>query len=390
MKNTIENGLRSNLSLYVLLIIGFSLTANQVHAQESTYKAQVDAIKQAFEDKTPNVLLPHISTELVFLPYPAIATKPILVQVFSNLPKLNELTILDTKEGEVLLKYDFTALGIRESKLAFDETGKITKIELIENLLEEQQKAQLALQNSVQVPNPGKLGEEYPPKEIEFPSKDGVLIVGNLYEINPKAPVILLCHQAGYNKFEYADIAPKLNKMGFNVLAIDQRSGGDFGGQENETFKSAKESGLEEITMLDAEQDILSAVDFLSKKYGRKITVWGSSYSSSLALFVANGNDKIHGVIAFSPGDYFGDEKPKLKTVVQNLEQPFLVTSSKEESAQLAEVLSGIDLENNQSQFIPEGDGFHGSRVLWEGQKGAEEYWATVREFLYSLYPSTK
>jgi hypothetical protein len=40
-------------------------------------------------------------------------------------------------------------------------------------------------------------------------------------------PYILLSHQAGSNRAEYAPIAPRLVKPGFNCLAIDQRSGGE-------------------------------------------------------------------------------------------------------------------------------------------------------------------
>ncbi|MEP1140819.1 MAG: hypothetical protein ABJH44_11430, partial [Balneola sp.] len=116
------------------------------------------------------------------------------------------------------------------------------------------------------------------------------------------------------------------------------------------------------------------------------VTVWGSSYSSALAIFVGVDNQNVNGIISFSPGNYFGDAKPKLKSVFEELETAFLVTSSKEEAADLSKELEGVDLNNNQSQFIPESDGFHGSRAVWEGQQGAEEYWQAITEFLNKLY----
>jgi len=46
-----------------------------------------------------------------------------------------------------------------------------------------------------------------------------------------------LFHQAGSNRGEYAMIGPMLAALGFNALAIDQRSGGNAWGRTNETVK---------------------------------------------------------------------------------------------------------------------------------------------------------
>jgi len=61
---------------------------------------------------------------------------------------------------------------------------------------------------------------------VEFPSVDGLIISGTIYQIDDTSPSILLCHQAGFNMHEYDEIAPKLNALGFNCIAVDQRSGG--------------------------------------------------------------------------------------------------------------------------------------------------------------------
>ena len=206
-----------------------------------------------------------------------------------------------------------------------------------------------------------------------------------MYEIDPDKPVILLAHQGGYNKYEYADIAPRLNEMGFNALAIDQRSGGSFADKQNKTYSRAAQNGIENIQFADAAQDIESAIEYLADKYQQKIIVWGSSYSSSLALHVAENNENVKAVISFSPGDYFGEAFPSLKTVLPKISQPFLVTSSREEADALKGLLSDVNQSNMQLQFIPESDGFHGSRALWIDQEGAEEYWAAVRSFLEEI-----
>ena len=68
---------------------------------------------------------------------------------------------------------------------------------------------------------------------------DSLTISANLYETGKENPVIVLCHQANYNKFEYAGIAEVLNEKGFNCLAIDQRYGGPIANQQNETALEA-------------------------------------------------------------------------------------------------------------------------------------------------------
>ena len=77
------------------------------------------------------------------------------------------------------------------------------------------------------------------PTTLWLQATDGVEIRGDLYALDGddkrSAPVILLFHQAGSNRGEYAEIAPRLNELGFHALAIDQRSGGKRWGFENET-----------------------------------------------------------------------------------------------------------------------------------------------------------
>ncbi|MEO2052553.1 MAG: dienelactone hydrolase family protein [Allomuricauda sp.] len=348
------------------------------------YSKQINAFEQSFSEKSVTPLKEFVSPELKFDPIPAANTPAILNNIVSNLPKLNSMTIIESSEGKAKVKYDFVGLGLRESHVYFDAEGKFTRIELIENLIKQEMEAQKKMKESVQLPNPGALGEKYQPIKVEFNAEDGLLVSGNLYEIGTNKPVILLCHQAGFNRMEYIDIAPKLNELGFNCLAIDQRSGGEFAGKQNETANVAKENGKGN-EMIDAQQDIKAAINFLNKKYNTKIIVWGSSYSASLALLEGVANDKVKAIISFSPGDYFGNAAPSLATAFAKADKPYLVTSSRQEAATLEALIGNTQMNENQSQFIPESDGFHGSRALWTGQKGADEYWNSVVTFLNDI-----
>lgn len=77
-------------------------------------------------------------------------------------------------------------------------------------------------------------------KTINIKSQDGLRIKADIYKIDASAPYILLFHQANFSRGAYREIAPKLNKMGFNCIAIDQRSGKEINGVHNETYLNAK------------------------------------------------------------------------------------------------------------------------------------------------------
>lgn len=370
-------------TIKITLIISFILVSTlNVVAQD--YSKQINAFKQSFVEKNTEKLNPYLSSVLKFDPIPVANTPAIIANIVKQLPKLNSLIIVESDTGKVKVKYDFEALGVSESYIHFDNIGKITRIEFIENLIKQQMAQQQKIKESVQLPTLDELAKEHSPTKVEFPSIDGLIVNGNLYEVGNDKPVILLCHQAGYNRIEYADIAPKLNELGYNCMAIDQRSGGEFAEKSNETFLRAKKDELA-TDYLDAQQDIEAAINYLNKKFNKKIIVWGSSYSSSLVLFESLQNENVKASISFSPGDYFGNKKQSLKVIFSELKKPFFITSSKQEATILSALVDVNELKENQIQFVPQSNRFHGSKALWNGQKGAEEYWIAVTEFLKLL-----
>jgi len=343
------------------------------------YTQQIEAFAQSFEDKNLEILQPHIGSTLQFGEFPVSNTVAILNNIVTKLPKLNSMSIIESEKGKAKVAYDFVGFGKSDSFIHFDDEGKITRIILVEDLINQEIQAQR--QQKVPLPTPGTLGSKYNSAKVEFAATDGLLINGDLYEVDKNAQIILLSHQAGYNRIEYADIAPKLNEMGYNCLAVDLRSGGTFAEKSNITQARAIDKGLQP-EMIDAQQDIAAAVSYLNNKYKKKVIVWGSSFSSSLALLEGLDNPNIKAIVAFSPGDYFDNAAPSLSTVFSNIKIPYLVTSSKQEAATLSALIGNSKSTKHQSQFIPESNGFHGSRALWEGQEGAEEYWKAITQFL--------
>src|ERR1051326_2881810 len=78
-------------------------------------------------------------------------------------------------------------------------------------------------------------------QKITFPASDGVIVTADLYFISDSLPYMILCHQAGYSRAEYAETAGKFCHLGYNCLAIDQRSGKEVNGVKNETAASGEQ-----------------------------------------------------------------------------------------------------------------------------------------------------
>lgn len=216
-------------------------------------------------------------------------------------------------------------------------------------------------------------------KTIEFESKDGLIITADLYlASNPKG-FILLCHRSHCNRGEYRETAPKLNKLGFSCLTIDQRSGMKVFGVINETSSLAKQKGLA-TGYLDAKQDIEAAVDYAYELNNKKpLILFGSSYSASLALLLSAKMEKIKATIAFSPGEYL--KGIKLGNEIKSISKPTFITSAKKEINDIDKLLKFVD-PKYITHFKPKVDGFHGSKTLWESVKGYETFWEPLEQFL--------
>ena len=224
-------------------------------------------------------------------------------------------------------------------------------------------------------------------KQISFASGDGLELTADLYwkHDDKSKPFIVLCHQAGWSRGEYREIAPKLNDLGFNCMAIDQRSGGTVKGVANETAGRAK-AAEKPVTFVDAEQDMIAAVNYARENYAEgKLILWGSSYSSALSLRIAGEHqEKIDGVLAFAPGEYFiRFDKPAnwIQVSAAKIQDPAFITSAKKEYKGWRAIFDSIEAEGSV-KFVPKTAGNHGSRALWKQFDDSEQYWTAVKGFL--------
>jgi len=224
--------------------------------------------------------------------------------------------------------------------------------------------------------------EEKRYETITFPSLDNLEITADFYKIDDSSPIILLFHRAQWSRGEYREIAPRLCDLGYNVLAIDARSGGAINGVTNITAQKAAEAGLGG-EYADAGVDIEATINYSINELGYDdIITWGSSYSTVLVIAISEKyNENVMGIITFSPGGYFGYEEKNVMEHAQNLSIPIYLTGGKTE-----DIVANAILENVASEikikFKPEANGVHGSMNLWESVDAHKEHWESLESFL--------
>ncbi|HEX5715195.1 MAG TPA: alpha/beta fold hydrolase [Thermoanaerobaculia bacterium] len=232
------------------------------------------------------------------------------------------------------------------------------------------------------------LGEEAwleTPQEVQLKTSDRLTVYGDLYETDSAAPrpLIVLVHQGDGNaRGEYAPIIPRLLSEGFDVLAIDSRLGG---GMFEAVNRTVDRNPIRDWKYCDAYPDLVAALDHAK---GRKVVVWGSSYSATLALrLAAERPGDVAAVLAFSPasGPAMGDCQPV--PYAARVKVPVLVVRPKKE---LDEPLRRDDFEAFKKQghetWVAD-PGAHGSSTLVSDRTGGDvsATWSVVLGFLRKI-----
>lgn len=228
----------------------------------------------------------------------------------------------------------------------------------------------------------GSLAES--PKEVQLTTSDQVTVHGDLYETDSARPLIVLVHQGDGNaRGEYASIIPRLRDAGFDVLAIDSRLGGSLFEAVNRTVDR---NPIRDWKYCDAYPDLVAALDYAkARAKERKVVVWGSSYSATLALrLAAEHPGDVAAVLAFSPaaGPPMGDCQPV--PYAARVKVPVLVVRPKKE---LDEPVRRDDFEAFKKQghetWIAD-PGAHGSSTLVADRAGGDvgATWIAVLGFL--------
>jgi alpha-beta hydrolase superfamily lysophospholipase len=223
-------------------------------------------------------------------------------------------------------------------------------------------------------------------EEVTFEAGDGVKLYADVHAAaaGRAAPLVLLFHQAGGDaRGEYESIVPRLLEAGYNVLAVDLRSGGARFDGVNRTV-----AGLEgrEYGYCDAFPDLVAALD-QAKKLGftGPRVVWGSSYSAALALrLAADHGEQLAAVLAFSPASGGPMAACRAAPYIPQLTVPALALrpASEMERESSREQFQLFEEHGVRTHVAP--SGVHGSSMLDPGRVGADvsATWDVVLEFL--------
>lgn len=221
---------------------------------------------------------------------------------------------------------------------------------------------------------------------LSFPAKDKVRVYADYYDYNVKsAPLILMYHGAGFSRGMFRNIAPKLVDLGYNVLAVDLRSGDKVDNIENLTHNDAINKG-KSIEFVDTITDLETSLEYAKKRLKSKnIIFWGSSYSASLGFYMAAKypND-YKALIAFSPGEYLKIDDKTIADYANIVKIPVYIASAKKEEKDWKSIYD--TLPNKKQFFLPNlSEGLHGTMVLNPSYNGAEEYWKNIILFFKKM-----
>ena len=222
--------------------------------------------------------------------------------------------------------------------------------------------------------------------QFTFETSDGVMIHGDLYPTGagPSAPTILLFHQGGGDaRGEYGAIAPRLNKAGYNAIAIDQRRGGERLGSTNRTLSGLSDA---DYGYCDADPELEGALRYArAAGFVGKLVAWGSSYSAALVFqLAASHSGDIDAVLAFSPASGAPLDGCQVVQYLADVSAPALALrpQSEFEIESVQAQMAAFDAQGVETYVAD--PGVHGSSMLNAERVGAptDATWTVVLDFL--------
>jgi len=221
-------------------------------------------------------------------------------------------------------------------------------------------------------------------QEVSFPATDGATVYATWYPSPEAAKAIVLAfHQGGASaEGEYGPIVERLNRQGYDVLAVDQRAGGNRFGGVNRTV--AARGG--EADYCEAAPDLEGAIAYArTQRTGTPLILWGSSFSGALVLRLASTNpDSVRAVLAFSPASGGPMVDCRGEDLSGRIRVPVLALRPIGEMALETSVAQFATFEAQGHQTFIADPGAHGSSMLVEERVGApvDATWEIVLDFL--------
>jgi pimeloyl-ACP methyl ester carboxylesterase len=212
-------------------------------------------------------------------------------------------------------------------------------------------------------------------QEIQFETSDAVTVYGEIYRLTDtpmSAPLILLFHQGGGDtRGEYTPLVVRLIEQGYNLVAIDQRRGGDRFGGNNRTLAGV---GDVEYSYCDVYPDLEGALRF-AREYG---------FTGLVFKLGTEHPDEIDAVLAFSAASGSPMDGCRPEPYSERITQPVLALRPINEM-EVPYVPGQMQLfrEHGHLTYIAD-PGVHGSSMLNETRVGTstEATWSVVLAFL--------
>jgi pimeloyl-ACP methyl ester carboxylesterase len=224
--------------------------------------------------------------------------------------------------------------------------------------------------------------------QTTFQSADSLTIVSDEYSVNKEAPILLLFHQGGSNvQGEYSSIIPRLTNRGYNVLAVDLRTGGQYYGEYNRTVAGRSDYGFTaNYDYCGAYPDLEAALAYVQESsFTGPVILWGSSFSASLVVQLATNHAKdVAGVLAFSPASGNAMEGCKPEPFMDDLPMPLLLLRPASELENESALRQFATADSLGHQTFVASPGVHGASMLVKERAGGEvtATWERVWAFL--------
>lgn len=188
-----------------------------------------------------------------------------------------------------------------------------------------------------------------PVTRVEIETRDGFLLVGDLYfakQKKPPRPLVILLHSFGSRASDWGVLPSNLRLQNYNVLALDLRGHGRSVYNVNLKYKSR--TSFKEQDWARYPLDVLDSIEFIKKNYPRidtnTIYIAGADLGANTAIIAASRmKNKPKKMILISPLVSFKGLEialivPKLTTT------PMFILSSKADkySSTQADIISRL------------------------------------------------
>ena len=233
-------------------------------------------------------------------------------------------------------------------------------------------------------------------EKITFKSEDNLTITADLYQTTAaNAPYIILFHRWASSRGEYLEIAPRLNEMGYNCLAVDTRAGNMAVTNMviNETVRAflVRNYGVLEYDYTWALLDMKAAFAYVKEELqAENIILWGSEITAALAFYLEGDYlEKVSAVLGFSPDGFCELDEILPGNNAETIKCPVFIAAAPETEEYVEKLNTLYELipDGNKTLFMPGNIPYeYGSMLLWSSCEDNALYWEQVSNFLISLH----